>query len=161
MVLTTFLTIQSSALQFSDAQTNTDFENTILDIHERERAEVDVPQLTWSDTLAEDAQAWAEQLASIGSLEHATDTDQGENLWAGSAGGYTTAEQVEDWVSEKSQYTPGTPISYDNFASTGHYTQMVWSTTTDIGCGSATDGVQDYLVCRYYPPGNMLGETPY
>ena len=55
---------------------------------------------------------------------------------------------------------------------TGHYTQMVWRTTKEVGCATASgsgsvsqaqgggSGEVVYLVCRYSPPGNMQGERP-
>src|SRR4051794_29733180 len=47
-------------------QQNTDFENTILNIHNQERAQVQVPALTWSNNLASDAQQYADYLVSLG-----------------------------------------------------------------------------------------------
>src|SRR5215472_15234745 len=110
LVIAAILTVSWSALQRSYAQS--DFANTILKIHNDERAAVKVPDLTWSDTLAADAKKWAEHLASLPpkptsssgwnqccggepDLVHATGTGQGENLWAGSAGGYSTADSVQ------------------------------------------------------------------
>ena len=42
-----------------------------------------------------------------------------------------------------------------------HYTQMVWNGTTEVGCATDSGGGVDYLVCRYTPPGNIIGQTPY
>ena len=43
----------------------------------------------------------------------------------------------------------------------GHYTQIVWSNSTELGCGTVTcDGV-DIWVCQYNPAGNVSGERPY
>ena len=47
----------------------------------------------------------------------------------------------------------------------GHYTQLVWATSTRIGCGGVKyrDGKFNkfYLVCNYGPTGNWLGEPLY
>ena len=44
---------------------------------------------------------------------------------------------------------------------TGHYTQMVWKGTTEVGCATASGTELTYLVCRYSPPGNIVGQKPY
>jgi Cysteine-rich secretory protein family len=186
IVAAAILIVPSSVLQLSYAQTNADFQNTILNIHNRERAAVNVPvpipPLTWNNDLADAAQIWANHLATLGLTCHPDPIGcsgfpphdpsiggiQGENLWMGGTGFYTTAQQVEDWVKEKSNYVPGTPMPTGppdpNAPVTGHYTQMVWRNTQQIGCATAT-GIPpsnvDFLVCRYSPPGNYDGELPY
>jgi pathogenesis-related protein 1 len=147
------LTAQSSVLQLSHAQT---FADTILEIHNNERAAVSVPPLVWSDNLAADAQNWANQLSPTTGLVHAQGINQGENLWSGTA--FTTAQQVQSWVNEKNNYD-GSPIG--STRGTGHYTQMVWQTTSEVGCAIATSGTLDFVVCRYTPAGNILGQLPY
>ena len=47
--------------------------------------------------------------------------------------------------------------------STGHFTQLVWSNTTTVGCGrTACNGDNNtpgyYVVCEYYPAGNVEGD---
>lgn len=42
---------------------------------------------------------------------------------------------------------------------TGHFTQLVWKDTTTVGCDSRLCGTQGwYLVCEYWPRGNVMGE---
>ena len=154
-------------------------DKTILDIHNRERATVGVQPLVWSDKLTADAKPWAEHLVKLNegkpidkltqnNLVHATGTGQGENLSFRSAWGSgpvsppSTESLVQgrySWVEEKSW----TPMG-------GHYTQMVWKNTKEVGCATATSngrtsggqsGLTVYLVCRYSPPGNMAGEKPF
>jgi hypothetical protein len=38
-----------------------------------------------------------------------------------------------------------------------HYTQIVWPTTTEVGCALASSATTDYFVCRYAPTGNKDG----
>jgi pathogenesis-related protein 1 len=158
------LTVPSSVPQISYAQTNQDLERSILDVHNRERGAVGVAPLTWSNSLAAGAQTWAQQIATTGRFAHdpvytgiscfqaRTNPCYGENI----AGFFTSVSEPDGgqtkWVNEKSSYPP-----YDLFAN-GHYTQMVWHNTKEIGCATAK-GVQAYsiLVCRYDPPGNSGG----
>ena len=42
---------------------------------------------------------------------------------------------------------------------TGHFTQLVWKGSKQIGCGAACNSNNKcYLTCNYYPPGNYLGQ---
>ncbi|CAL4062904.1 unnamed protein product, partial [Meganyctiphanes norvegica] len=44
------------------------------------------------------------------------------------------------------------------------YTQMIWATTYEIGCGVALHHMgmfNTYYVCYYGPGGNVIGELPY
>jgi hypothetical protein len=148
--------------------------STILDIHNRELAAVGVQPIVWNYKLAADAKSWTDHLATLNQgktqsdLVHATGTGQGENLSFRSAWGSgpvsppSTESLVQgkySWVEEKSW----TPMG-------GHYTQMVWKNTKEVGCVTATSsgkasngqsGLTVSLVCRYSPPGNMAGEKPF
>ena len=56
------------------------------------------------------------------------------------------------------------PVDFDSdFYKYGHFTQMVWKTTTEIGCavGKRKDIPGYIVVCRYNPPGNVIGQKPY
>ena len=44
-----------------------------------------------------------------------------------------------------------------NWNAVAHYTQIVWPTTTEIGCALASSPTTDYFVCRYAPTGNKDG----
>ncbi|MFL6423024.1 MAG: CAP family protein [Nitrososphaeraceae archaeon] len=163
------LTVSSSVLQISHAQTNADLQNTILDVHNRERDLVGVMPLTWNKDLAAGAQAWAQVIATTGKFVHDPVNavplgPYGENIAGFFTGVSEPNEGQSRWVNEKSNYVkgqqwqPGMPV-------TGHYTQMVWRNTKEIGCGTAPPGAgglpYSILVCRYNPPGNYPGQNPY
>jgi uncharacterized protein YkwD len=155
---------------------NLDFANMILAVHNRERAAVGVPPLVWSDKLAADAKLYAEHLVATGEFDHPSDKwvaahptgPEGENL----AGNHrlppvsspppppsSIARMEQGWIAEKNYYQ-GYPSATGD-TTTGHYTQMVWRDTTQVGCGYASAGGYDVLSCRYSPPGNIIGQKPY
>jgi hypothetical protein len=44
----------------------------------------------------------------------------------------------------------------------GHYTQIIWRNTTEVGCGMATcSNGSEIWVCNYNPPGNYLRQNAY
>lgn len=137
----------------------------ILAVHNRERAVLKIAPLEWDEGLAKAASAWAKQLGDNGTFEHSTRAergDTGENLWTGTSGGFTGTAMAEGWASEKADFRYGPyPTRSKPGAAIGHYTQMIWSGSTKIGCALATGHRMDVLVCRYGPAGNVLGEKPY
>ncbi|MFL6432208.1 MAG: CAP domain-containing protein [Nitrososphaeraceae archaeon] len=91
---------------------------------------------------------------------HSTTQGYGENIaWRGH-GGDTLPLMVESWVAEKNGYNVA-PFQWDRDVAHAHYTAMVWRTTTEIGCGMATNSVHDYVVCRFTPGGNVNEQSPY
>jgi hypothetical protein len=149
------------------AQAAGTFDARILSAHNRERAALAQPSLAWSDALAGHAAVWARHLAQLGRLEHSAIADrpgEGENLWLGTAGAYTPEEMVQGWADEKHDFADGIfpDVSRSgHWEAVGHYSQMIWAKTTQLGCAKATAGGWDILVCRYSPPGNLVGEKPY
>jgi Cysteine-rich secretory protein family len=138
----------------------------VLHVHNRERAELGVPALTWNDALAADAQRWADHLASTGKFEHAGNDENptsGENLAMGSSR-YTAEQLAQLWADEKALFKYGAfpDVSTDgNWFNVGHYTQMIWKGTSALGCATAGANGSIFLVCRYDPPGNYSGQTPW
>jgi uncharacterized protein YkwD len=139
------------------------FTRAMLDQHNRARAEQGLPPLAWNAALAAAASAYAAELAEAGAFEHSDDdSDHGENLWMGTRQAYAFEEMVAHWVSEKTNFRRDAPnmSATGELSDVGHYTQIVWKDTREVGCGVASDASDDYLVCRYFPAGNVEGEDP-
>jgi uncharacterized protein YkwD len=143
--------------------------NKMLKHHNKVRTEVGVPGLEWSQSLAVYAQRWAEYLATNNhcKMKHRSDQDRegeqyGENIfWGSSADSYTPLDASEAWYSEKGKFTYAR-LNNDNWYPAGHYTQMIWRTTTQMGAGVAVCPTGEIIVvANYNPPGNYMGEYPY
>ena len=145
----------------------------IVALHNKYRAEVRVPPVRWSDDVQKSAEGWALHLAEDEGLHmiHASSNNPyGENLsggpgvWSTDRDAYTVLEwAVVSFGNEKSNYR-GTSVNVDsNFYEYGHYTQIVWRTTAEIGCavGKRKDIPGYIVVCRYNPAGNIVGQKPY
>ena len=84
----------------------------------------------------------------------------GENLWMGTGGAFSPEQMVGNWASEKQWFRPGIFPNVSrtgNWKQIGHYSQIIWPTTTRVGCGLARGAGHDVLVCRYSPAGNVDG----
>ena len=140
--------------------------------HNTYRATHKSPNITISDSLNSSAQAWAENIASSGQFAHSTNRNNvGENIYAS----FTTQtsidpttlgnEAVSKWYGEVKDYNYASPGFSSN---TGHFTQVVWKGSTQLGCGAAqgtktmngTTYNAFYVVCQYAAAGNMQGQFP-
>jgi hypothetical protein len=141
------------------------WEAQALALHNRERADWRVPPLSWDLGLAAAANQYATELARTGQWGHSprdTRRGQGENLWMGTAGAYRIDDMVGAWIGERRLFRAGVfpDVSVTgNWIDVGHYTQMVASRSTRVGCAMRSGGGWTYLVCRYSPSGNVDGRA--
>jgi pathogenesis-related protein 1 len=146
-------------------------QSAFLSSHNAWRERAGVPGLRWSDSLAASAEEWAKSLAGRGCrLRHDADADVGQNLFYASAERsgsrrsavvVTPAEVVADWASEVRSYSAERHACRPG-RTCGHYTQIVWRSTTDLGCGMALcPDLGQIWVCNYRPAGNIQGRRPY
>jgi pathogenesis-related protein 1 len=154
-----------------------------------------LPPLVWSQTVADYAQQWATQLATnnCASPQHRSGAElqamnYGENLATFEGGGFgggttdvsTAQKAVDAWAGEVACWTygtisgggPGGTEKCDsacymamNSDGCGHYTQIVWRKSLELGCGVATckngQATEDIWICNYAPAGNIIGQAPY
>jgi hypothetical protein len=146
--------------------------------HNQVRAQVDtrgtsgpLPALTWDDALAATAAAWASQCKDgdgDGLIDHNPGRSDGhayyvgENIFA-SSGMATGAGAVMAWANEGPKYHYDSNTC-DSGAVCGHYTQLVWRATLQVGCAIASCPKLKYpsvVVCDYGPGGNVNNQKPY
>jgi hypothetical protein len=148
----------------------------LLAAHNYERALVGSAPLEWDPALASSAASYGPVLASMRRLVHSprgSRPGQRENLAMASHATQSPEQLVGLWSREKlllqrGAAGAGCPQQYGcvlfpavsasgRWEDVAHYTQMVWPTTTRVGCAIfAAD--MDYLICRYSPPGNIDGK---
>jgi pathogenesis-related protein 1 len=135
--------------------------------HNAWRQRAGVLAVRWAADLAAHAQTRALQLARQDcALEHGLlPDDEGENLYRAGAlhrafGGdalylVSPAQVVDAWGAESADYSPGSGSCAPN-RQCGHYTQVVWPSTEEVGCGMAVcPSLGQVWVCRYRPRGNV------
>jgi pathogenesis-related protein 1 len=140
-----------------------------LEHHNQARKELNIPPLRWNPQLAAYAQEWANYLANKKKCKmiHRYELKQneegyGENIfWGSSAKFFTALDASIAWYNEKVKYN-GEPISWEGLPKTGHYTQMIWEKTTDVGAGKAVcPSGAIIIVANYNPGGNIIGSNPF
>ena len=147
----------------------------IIAAHNLWRRAVGVPPLAYSDDLAETAQSWADELAENHGcrMKHSKSGGQyGENIYWASATLWSDGRReeqdvgsrpvVDAWGKEKRDYDYGRNRCAKG-RQCGHYTQLVWRQTTEVGCAVSVCGetLEQVWVCHYKPAGNWAGQKPY
>ncbi|EEA24921.1 hypothetical protein TMatcc_008024 [Talaromyces marneffei ATCC 18224] len=159
-VIIVTVTVTPSTVPITPSYTNpVIFENDILNQTNYYRRQHNASTLIWNETLAAYAKQWAEPC----DWKH-SGGPYGENL----AEGYTNVTSAIDaWAIESKEYKYSPPAGFSE--KTGHFTQLIWKATTDVGCGVADCSANDddntrgkavgwFLVCEYWPPGNVVGD---
>lgn len=134
--------------------------STMVSLHNAVRARVGVGPMTWSDELAGVAQEWANHLITNGQFVHSHNPNYGENLYEIQGAAATPNMVVKAWADEVSDYNY-TANACVGSKMCGHYTQIVWADTSQVGCAMAKAGSREVWVCEYNPPGNYIGRRPY
>ncbi|KAG9322715.1 hypothetical protein KVV02_000793 [Mortierella alpina] len=123
---------------------------SILDTHNTYRRMHGSPDLLWND----DAANWGDNWLQKCEFKHSGGGpyNYGENL----AAGYTDFKSAIDaWYSEYNNYDYKAPgFSMD----TGHFTQVVWKSTTSIGCAKRECPDWTIYICNYDPAGNIISD---
>lgn len=130
-------------------------------------------KLVWNNELEAIAQRWADQC----SFGHDSERDKldgtqvGQNVY----GAFDPQQQsqadleaklgpsVQAWFDEVDMYR-GDPDSFSYSGGTGHYTQLVWAETEELGCGLVQykgQGYETNIVCNYAIAGNFRGRSMY
>lgn len=136
-----------------------------LNAHNAARREVGVGAAQWSPQLAKWAQKQADRIAKSGNFSHTPNPPYGENLGIGT-GNYTPVDAANRWIAEKQHFRRGSAAVISGGRVTGHYTQVVWRESTQVGAGKAivTKGQwrgATVVVGAYNPRGNMNGRAPF
>ncbi|XP_064169624.1 cysteine-rich secretory protein LCCL domain-containing 2 [Anguilla rostrata] len=163
------------AIQWSDRE-------EIVQLHNKLRGEVqpsasNMEHMVWDEDLEASAMTWAQECK----WEHGPSDllmSIGQNLAVHWGKYRSPAYHIQAWYDEAKDYTYPYPEECSPWCPdrcTGpmctHYTQLVWATTTRVGCAVHVCPKMDvwgdvwensvYLVCNYSPKGNWIGEAPY
>lgn len=151
--------------------------NTLLKGHNDLRRSVmpyadSMPMLEWNQDLANFAQEYLDTCPGLKSSSVSRRQDRrrfpnwwyiGENMVAGEDLGL---DFVQDAI--RAWSAGGAGWSYPRNCASGHYctayTQMIWASTTQIGCAyklCPNDQYKHYWICNYGVGGSVSGESPY
>lgn len=166
-VATAALLLSAAVLSMGATTPSESFAQRLVEAHNRERASLGLPPLSWSDQLAGGAHQWADFLRDTGRFEHSPNVlggpRLGENIWGGTHSDYSPEEMVGAWIAEKKHFTLAVfPMnsSTGRVEDVSHYTQVIWRRSTHVGCYLSQGSREDILVCRYSEAGNITGSRP-
>lgn len=149
-------------------------EDVALEYHNRLREKHGSPALTYNYTLQAVAQNWANECVKKKDIPHMENNPYGENLWMGISHSVDADDQTRETeskvdpiqgikhainsfygeIKDYQQYFGGEP-NYDTLHKWGHFTQLVWKDTEQVGMAFSKLGPYIVVAAEYYPPGNF------
>jgi hypothetical protein len=154
-------------------KTDAAFQQDCLSAINVARAKHGVPALTTDQKAVDYARSRAQHESTGHKLDlghDGPDESYGENLFWGSNGYLSSSpnivprsctDAVNSWYGEVNDYDFNAPGYHDR---TGSFTQLVWKSTTSVGCAKAAgpgvadthDMLETYVVCEFTPRGNII-----
>ncbi|MEP2275033.1 MAG: CAP domain-containing protein [Reichenbachiella sp.] len=153
------ITIFSSQLLLAQKANDQEMK-LLIEKHNYWRSEVGIGDISYSDELATAANSWAIELKKQGCNFSTSQNAYGENIFKGTVGYFTVGDAVDSWGAEKQNYDYK-KNKCETGKICGHYTQIVWKNTTEIGCAKTLCDGSVIWICNYNPPGNFVGQKPY
>ncbi|XP_019893434.2 uncharacterized protein LOC101890158 [Musca domestica] len=147
-------TVQEEVVQ-ENAEDAEILQQICLDMHNRLRALHGVKPLTLNKEMSRYAMEWAKHLAKKNKFKHRERNKYGENLALGTGSSYSVEDAVQSWYDEMEYYDYKNPGFSGN---TGHFSQVVWQESSQLGVGVVKKNQRTWVVCNYDPPGNVLGK---
>lgn len=134
-----------------------EFEKEALKCHNYYRAKHHAPPLTINRDLTKIAQRYAQYLLDTRTFQHSGDTfngkPMGENLY------YCTGKVGTGELASYEWYNEIELHRWKEFQKeTGHFTQLIWKGTKEVGFGVANKGNTYFVVANYFPAGNVKGQ---
>ena len=134
------------------------FEKEALEAHNYYRRKHHAPPLTINRDLTKIAQKYAEKILATRRFEHSGNkfngNPMGENLYYCSGKVATGEIASYEWYNEIELHN--WKKEFQN--ATGHFTQLIWKSTKEVGFGVANKGNTYYVVANYFPAGNVKGQ---
>ena len=121
------------------------------------RTRHDVPKLKHNKTISKYSENWAQHILDTGRFEHSSGFEYGENIaYTYSLDHYKAFVRVTNLFYNEIEYYDYSDPKFDY--QTGHFTQLVWKSSTQVGIGMVSNETISVLVVNFYPPGNYQGE---
>ncbi|XP_043468667.1 venom allergen 3-like [Leptopilina heterotoma] len=128
-----------------------------------------MPNMIWDLEIANVAQRWANRCTfGHDTCRNVRRFGVGQNVamaWTTGSNPSSIRDLITMWYDEVAQFSPNQISPFRFTGETGHYSQMLWATSTRVGCGYVNymNGNQNtvLLVCNYGPGGNVIGGTMY
>ncbi|KAB0792566.1 hypothetical protein PPYR_14525 [Photinus pyralis] len=135
-----------------------EFQQQCLAAHNEYRQRHGVAPLKLNKEICAVSQNWANTLIKRHSLEHSRNDKYGENIYCVTSSSPNFApkgsDAVKSWYDEVKVHAFGVEPKY---LSSGHFTQVVWRESTEIGVAFAKTNGRYIVVANYFPAGNVVG----
>ncbi|KIM40397.1 hypothetical protein M413DRAFT_73815, partial [Hebeloma cylindrosporum] len=139
----------------------------VVTSHNKYRTQYGASPVTWNSALYSSTLSYGQSCKFSHRHEQLSFCRYGENLYAGT-GDVGINDALQAWMGEACKWSFLRDNNPGFSSSTGHFTQVVWKSTTEVSCAIADcpagtifpGDASKFIICRYTPPGNVQGQFP-